>query len=455
MTDPVVSGTGGTPESARTQIGAIGPADPSGAIPAIGDVLIWDGSAWVPGTIGGGGGPGIANAIVYVNSTGTAEIADAKFVAAPTSLGRPQFWDWRSVLGVGPVFRQGAWQADGDLSSQTAEGFISYGPNALGVGPSLTDGGLARVKSNQLGLAQIINGVLGNALFYYFGFDPTGFVARDDAGATIAEIIRQGPSTGVAWFQSLALGSAGGPKISSGAGTPEGAVTGSPGDVYLNTTGGASTTFYVKTSGVATNTGWSTFVVIDGPTGQVFIGSPTSLNGSDAGIQYSSLVADRGQIQVYQYGAHTGIPGISSFKSRDTTIGGLAAIIANDVFFRATAEAVACDNITIDESATISIIAEGTPGATEIPSRFELELTNLSGTRQLALRVSSEGSASVLGSLGVGGVSGPKWSSGVGSPEGIVTGSVGDLFTRTDGGAGTTLYVKESGIATMTGWIGK
>src|SRR5690606_11332749 len=42
--------------------------------------------------------------------------------------------------------------------------------------------------------------------------------------------------------------------------------------------------------------------------------------------------------------------------------------------------------------------------------------------------------------------------SGTGDPENVVTGSVGDLFLRTDGGSGTTLYVKESGTGTNTGW---
>lgn len=46
------------------------------------------------------------------------------------------------------------------------------------------------------------------------------------------------------------------------------------------------------------------------------------------------------------------------------------------------------------------------------------------------------------------------WSSGAGSPEGAVTAPVGSLFTRTDGGASTTLYVKESGTGN-TGWIAK
>ena len=46
------------------------------------------------------------------------------------------------------------------------------------------------------------------------------------------------------------------------------------------------------------------------------------------------------------------------------------------------------------------------------------------------------------------------WSSGAGSPEGVVTAPVGSMFTRTDGGANTTLYVKESGVGN-TGWIAK
>ena len=43
---------------------------------------------------------------------------------------------------------------------------------------------------------------------------------------------------------------------------------------------------------------------------------------------------------------------------------------------------------------------------------------------------------------------------GTGSPEGVVTANVGRLYTRTDGGASTTLYVKESG-AGNTGWVAK
>lgn len=46
------------------------------------------------------------------------------------------------------------------------------------------------------------------------------------------------------------------------------------------------------------------------------------------------------------------------------------------------------------------------------------------------------------------------WTAGSGTPEGVVTAPVGSLFSRTDGGAGTSLYVKQTGTGN-TGWVGK
>lgn len=57
----------------------------------------------------------------------------------------------------------------------------------------------------------------------------------------------------------------------------------------------------------------------------------------------------------------------------------------------------------------------------------------------------------IVPSLGVGNAD---IMSGTGSPEGVVSGAIGSLFLRTDGGAGTTMYVKESG-AGNTGWTAK
>jgi len=43
---------------------------------------------------------------------------------------------------------------------------------------------------------------------------------------------------------------------------------------------------------------------------------------------------------------------------------------------------------------------------------------------------------------------------GSGSPEGVITADIGSIYFRTDGGAGTSFYVKESGTGN-TGWVGK
>ena len=45
--------------------------------------------------------------------------------------------------------------------------------------------------------------------------------------------------------------------------------------------------------------------------------------------------------------------------------------------------------------------------------------------------------------------------SGEDTPENAVVASVGTIFLRSNGGANTTLYVKESGTNTDTGWVAK
>lgn len=52
------------------------------------------------------------------------------------------------------------------------------------------------------------------------------------------------------------------------------------------------------------------------------------------------------------------------------------------------------------------------------------------------------------------GVAGVFWTSGSGTPEGNVTAPVGSIYSRSDGGAGTSFYVKESGTGN-TGWVAK
>lgn len=76
---------------------------------------------------------------------------------------------------------------------------------------------------------------------------------------------------------------------------------------------------------------------------------------------------------------------------------------------------------------------------------LELYANGSSGTLVYAIR--GDGAMTV-------GAGGALWLSGSGSPEGVVTAVVGSLYTRTDGGASTTLYVKESGTGN-TGWVAK
>lgn len=52
-------------------------------------------------------------------------------------------------------------------------------------------------------------------------------------------------------------------------------------------------------------------------------------------------------------------------------------------------------------------------------------------------------------------INGQKLMVGTGSPAGACAAAQGSIFIRTDGGAGATLYVKETGGATNAGWTAK
>jgi hypothetical protein len=54
---------------------------------------------------------------------------------------------------------------------------------------------------------------------------------------------------------------------------------------------------------------------------RLFINQKTTNNGSNAGMQYSSLIANRSQLRENQYGANNAGGGITTFKSRGLVIG--------------------------------------------------------------------------------------------------------------------------------------
>lgn len=96
-------------------------------------------------------------------------------------------------------------------------------------------------------------------------------------------------------------------------------------------------------------------------------------------------------------------------------------------------------------------------------NRIEKEISLGSVNR---LRIGDDNSLAVLGSnptngmiwseagLSVGLSGGPQVLQGTGSPLNVVSAPQGSLFMRTDGGANTTLYVKEAGSGS-TGWVAK
>lgn len=127
----------------------------------------------------------------------------------------------------------------------------------------------------------------------------------------------------------------------------------------------------------------------------VYIGGPiSSFPTSNAGIQYNSLIANRAQIRENQFGNHTGVPGVSTFKSRGLTLGALAPVQVNDVIFRDTSVGVT-DNLSIPLSGLISIRVSSVPPASGwIGTDYELQLVSKNGPangRRIVFMVNSEG----------------------------------------------------------------
>lgn len=78
---------------------------------------------------------------------------------------------------------------------------------------------------------------------------------RTDGGVSTTFYIKETTSSTTGWAAVGASGGAGAAKVQTGTGTPEGAVTGAIGDLFLRTNGVDGTSAYNKISG-AGNTGW-------------------------------------------------------------------------------------------------------------------------------------------------------------------------------------------------------
>ena len=214
-------------------------------------------------------------------------------------------------------------------------------------------------------------------------------------------------------------------------------------------------------------TGTASFITVDPVNGFVFFNATASDHGSSARVQNTSLIANGSQFRSNQYGNNAGVPGLSTFKSRGATVGSLVGLLAGDPIVRITSVGVAPDDASIPIASfiTVQVPASFVPaGQNWLPSEFELQLVPLAGpinSRRTVFKVSSEGETETLRGVRAGGPStlpaslttGTLWSSDAVNPNGVITGSPGDLFSDTSGGAGATFWIKETGVATNTGWV--
>ncbi len=135
------------------------------------------------------------------------------------------------------------------------------------------------------------------------------------------------------------------------------------------------------------------------------------------------------------------------------TLDEIAAALADDANFAATMTAALANKV--DKTASVSRLY-GTDGA-------GLQTTRVLDAAATASTVPFRGAGGVLkvGTAAANEDAVPKAQLDArilapitGSPEGVVTAPVGSIVTRADGGANTTLYVKESGSGN-TGWVAK
>ena len=120
-------------------------------------------------------------------------------------------------------------------------------------------------------------------------------------------------------------------------------------------------------------------------------------------------------------------------------------VAATDVGLTATQ--VHISNMQVPNAVTSGVLFSESGGGT-VERNPEIQGCDFTGATT-ALNILSAQQVILAGNRG-----GRCWFVGTGSPEGVVTAGIGSLYTRNDGAAATTLYVKTSGTGN-TGWTAK
>lgn len=200
--------------------------------------------------------------------------------------------------------------------------------------------------------------------------------------------------------------------------------------------------------------------------------SVTGDNGNTPSLQVHGTSQSTAGMGVFSWNSSATSDGRFSFQQSAGGAIGTRGIVAADSEL-GTIVWAGDDGVGFIRAAAITCVVDATPGVDDMPGRIvfsttpngaalpvdRLYITNAGMVRPAADNTYSLGSPSLRFASAYATNVRPGdgtviWTSGAGTPEGSVTANPGSLYTRTDGGASTSLYVKTSGTGN-TGWTAK
>jgi hypothetical protein len=204
-----------------------------------------------------------------------------------------------------------------------------------------------------------------------------------------------------------------------------------------------STPFGLNTPSSVAATTLSATGVVSGAGFTTFFASPPAIGATTPGaVTSSQFTGPIGGVT-----AHSGVfTNVSANFCAATVTGGEIAYSVHGsgaVGFDSSAATLTGPALRFAAGQTL---AWETTGAITSTYNASIPAVQFSNGSTVDLNIATSGGASWFsGSVGVGGSSGPNWSSGTGAP--TYTASRGSMFSRTDGGVGSTLYVSQgSGV---------
>ena len=143
---------------------------------------------------------------------------------------------------------------------------------------------------------------------------------------------------------------------------------------------------------------------------------------------------------------------------KGTTGGPYIFAYKNDVNTFLVPQIISTTSPTGDSAAALRITQTGGGEAFRVEDQATFDSTAfvVSTTGRVGVGVTPDATVALsVDSTGIKLSAGALILSGVGSPEGVVAAPLGSMYLNSSGGVGATLWVKESGLSTNTGWAAK